>query len=142
LLAQPVDGGFEGQAGAGQRRIGGLGAQRIGFAVELLGQKIQLAPAGLPPASSACGRFDMGGQPVQLLADIRFDRQHGGFLLQALGIEAGRQQLVKLGLDARLDGLGQASALAGRLGAQAFNLVKMLPSAQPPSPRPQHRALP
>src|SRR6185437_8465696 len=47
LLAELVDHGFQGQAGAGERNVGRFRTQGIGLAVEFLRQEIELAPHGL-----------------------------------------------------------------------------------------------
>src|SRR3546814_2341481 len=72
LLAQPVDHQLEVEADRSQCRIEGLGAERVGFAVEFLGEEVELAPhpAAIAADDQGPGRLDMGIQPVEFLAHI------------------------------------------------------------------------
>src|SRR3546814_17946870 len=62
LLAQPVDHQLEVEADRGESRVEGLGAERVGFAVEFLGEEVELAPhpAAITTADQGPGR-QIGG---------------------------------------------------------------------------------
>ena len=64
-----------------------LGANRIGFPVELLGQKVELPPYRLRAAKQLTRCSDMSFEPCQFLLDISFRRQENRFLMEALLIE-------------------------------------------------------
>jgi len=68
LLAELVDYRLKGEAGAGQCNVGGFGAQGVGFPVEFLGEKIQLAAHALAAGDQGARILDMGCEPVQLFA--------------------------------------------------------------------------
>src|SRR6185437_11528446 len=93
LLAELVDGGFEREARARELYVGGFRAQRVGFAVEFLRQKIELA-ANRIARFQQCARFvHMRPQPVQFLAHVGAGGQQRHLLCQAVfGKRTGRQQ--------------------------------------------------
>ena len=80
LLAQLLDRRLHGQADARQLEIGGFGAERVGFPVQLLAQEIE------PPADGAAflqqppSRLHMRMQAVQLLGGVGALNQQRRFL--------------------------------------------------------------
>src|SRR6185437_7800629 len=75
LLTKLIDHRLEGKPGTGERNVGGLGAKRVGFAVEFLRQEIQLAPHAFCLSQKRPRVLDMGGEPVQFLAHISLYRK-------------------------------------------------------------------
>src|SRR5262245_14329292 len=67
LFAELIDDRLQRQPGADQRRVGRLGAQRVGLAVEFLRQKIEPSANRLGRVEQFTGRLDMSGQAVDLL---------------------------------------------------------------------------
>src|SRR5262249_39835122 len=63
LLAHLVDDGLELEARPCRLGVVGLGAERIGLAVELLGQEVEPAPGGLPGIEQSAGSGHVGGEP-------------------------------------------------------------------------------
>src|SRR6516165_545542 len=113
LLAKLLDDALELEADIGELDVVGLGAQRVGFAIELLGEEIE-------PATDRSARRDqmadlrhVGGKTVELLADVGLACDQNRLLMQPVGIEAGRriEQGRHLLGNARLDRL---RAPAGR----------------------------
>src|SRR5580698_5037436 len=66
LLAELVDHGLERQPRAGKRDVGGFRAQRVGFAVELLRQEIELAADRVAGREKRARLLHMRAQPVEL----------------------------------------------------------------------------
>src|SRR5436190_18092470 len=80
LLAKLVDDGLELEPDCGQRAVGRLRAQSVGFAVEFLGKKIELPPDRLGGGKKLPRRLDMSEEAIDLLLDIGARRQEHGFL--------------------------------------------------------------
>ena len=115
LLAHPIDDRLEGQANIGQLARGRLGAERVGLAVELLRQEVELAAdRAVLRQERASGRH-MGAEAVQLLGDIGLDRDERELLLQTALVDGGRVE------DARH---GRAHRLAARIGGAEFGLSR------------------
>ena len=104
LLAQLVDNGLQLEAIAGDVGIVGLRAQRVGFAVELLRQELELAPDRLLRGDQLARGSDVRAEPLHLLLDVGPRREQGGFLMQAAGVEGRR------GVDQPGDLLGELAA--------------------------------
>ena len=87
LLAELLDHALELETDIGQLPVVCLGAQRIRFAVEFLGQEIE------PPADRAAlphhalRLFHMGGKTVKLLAHVRPGGDQDRLLVQPIGIK-------------------------------------------------------
>src|SRR5438105_15876100 len=87
LLPHPLDSTLEIDADARQLDVGRLRAERIGLAIELLAEEIELAadrivrPAVL---ERAAGLGDVRGQPVELLAHVGLADQQRDFLGETL----------------------------------------------------------
>src|SRR3546814_5070328 len=77
---------LEVEADRGESRVEGLGAERVGFAVEFLGEEVELAPhpAAIATADQGPGRLDMGIQPVEFLAHIEAGDMDRQFLRQTV----------------------------------------------------------
>mgnify|MGYP001800263281 CR=1 FL=1 len=88
MLAHLVDQRLEGKADARQFGILRLGAERIGLAVELLHQEIELAPDRPALPQQVARGFDMGVQAVDFFGHVRLYRQHGQFLRHAVRVGA------------------------------------------------------
>ena len=101
LLAELLDHGLQFQTDVGQLDVVRLRAQRIGFAVELLRQEVELAPDRAAGIDQPARLRHMGDEPVELLADVGLGGDQDRLLMQAVGIEAGR------GLEQRADLLGE-----------------------------------
>ena len=69
--------------------IARLGAQRVGLAVELLGEEIEPPAGRLARGEQLARAGDMGAEPLQFLLDVRPRRQHGRLLVKAAFVEAG-----------------------------------------------------
>ena len=89
LLAQLVDDGLEFEPGARGFDVGGLRADRIGFAIELLGEKVEFAADRLAARDQFVRRGDMRAQAVELLLDVGPGGQQQRLLVQAFRIESG-----------------------------------------------------
>src|SRR3546814_3056460 len=77
---QLLDRGLEVEADAGQLHVDRLGAQRVGLAVELLAEEVELAADGAALVEQLARRLDVCGQAVELLADVGLAGEHGEFL--------------------------------------------------------------
>ena len=112
--------------------------KRIRFAVELLGQKVELAPDRAAVGDQLLGLRDMRREPVELLADVDLGGEQDRLLVQPVGVEAlrGFQQRRHLLGQPRLDRLGLASRRGARRGRRALPISesradRILPSACP-----------
>ena len=81
---------------AGQLDVGRFRAQRVGLAVELLAQEIELTADRVVAAEQFARLRDVGAQPVQLLADIGARDEHRQFLRDPL-LRHGRGETGELG---------------------------------------------
>src|SRR3546814_7430979 len=72
------------EADAGQLHVDRLGAQRVGLAVELLAEEVELAADGAALVEQLARRLDVCGQAVELLADVGLAGEHGEFLSEAI----------------------------------------------------------
>src|SRR5262245_62013235 len=81
LLAHLVDKRLQSNARPRNLRIGSLGAWRIGFPVELLGQEIEPTPGRLGALEQLPRRRDVGGEPLQLLLHVGAGREQRGLLV-------------------------------------------------------------
>src|SRR4029079_11705657 len=88
LLAQLIDHGLELHAGAADLEIGGLGADRVGFAVELLCEKIELPPDRLIFRKQVPRSRDMRAQAIELFLNVGLGGDQKCLLMQPLRIEA------------------------------------------------------
>ena len=88
LFAKLVDDRFKRQTKA--RDIDGvrLRAQRIGFAIEFLSKKIELAADGPRFAQNFARGSNVGRQPRQLLFNIGARRNQDRFLMQAVFVQS------------------------------------------------------
>src|SRR4051794_11367570 len=82
LLAQLLDGGLQVDADGGEADIGALGAEGVGFGVELLAEEVELASDRAALGDEIARRRDMRRQPVQFFPDVGLARQDCGFLCQ------------------------------------------------------------
>ena len=98
---------FKREAGARDLGVVGLRAQRVGLAIELLGEEVELAADGLAGRPAARARRRCARQALQLLLDVGAGGEQHRLLMQPRGIErwAGLQQACDLLLQARLDRL-------------------------------------
>jgi len=77
LLAKLLDYAFELEASIGQIYIIGFCGKRICFAVQFLGQKIELTAYRAAVGEELLRLCDMGGEPIKFLANIGFGgKQH------------------------------------------------------------------
>ena len=58
------------------------------FAIELLGQKVELAPDRAAVGEKLLGLRDMRGETIELLADVDLGGEHDRLLVQPVGVEA------------------------------------------------------
>src|SRR5512139_3596913 len=128
LLPQALDGALQIDADARQLDVGRLRAQRVGLAVELLAEEIELAPHRIvrPCLGEQGARLgDVGGQPVELFADVGLADQQGHFLGEALLRKWRRalHQLGELALEARTQRADLRRGPLGRPTAEALDLV-------------------
>ncbi len=79
LLAHLVDHRLEFETDARDLGIGGLGAERICFAVELLGQKVEAAPGGLFRFQECARGGDVGAETLEFFLDIGAGREQCRF---------------------------------------------------------------
>ena len=70
LFAKLIDHGLEREADMGELNVGGFSAQRVGFAVELLGEEVKLTPRGLVSFDERACFLAMRREAVKLLAQI------------------------------------------------------------------------
>src|SRR5215213_4606364 len=130
LLPQALDGALQIDADARQLDVGRLRAERVGLAIELLAEEIELAADRIVRpciGQQGPGLRDVGRQPVELLADVGLADQQRHFLGEALLGERRRafEQLAKLGLEA---GAHRADLRGGAVGcpfAQVLDLADM-----------------
>src|SRR5258707_1203374 len=80
LLAQLLDRRLYSEPGARQLDIGGFRAQRIGFAIELLAEKVEATPDRRALAQQILRRREMRRQTVELLADVSAGDKQGRLL--------------------------------------------------------------
>jgi hypothetical protein len=87
LFAKLLDCCLELQADIRELDIIGFGAERVGFSVELLREKIESAAdrTALPDQPSRLRH--MGRQAIKLLTHVGPGRDHDRFLVQPVGIE-------------------------------------------------------
>ena len=88
LFAHLIDDCFQLKANGGQGLVEGLGTQRIGFAVEFLGQKIKLAARRFGRSDQGAGRFEVGKQAVQFLLNVSAGGNQDRFLMQPVLVKA------------------------------------------------------
>src|SRR3990172_7293208 len=117
LLAHLVDDGLELETSSRCICVAGLGAQCVGFAIELLRQKVEATAGRLVQHQQLARRAYVGSQPLELLLGIRPGRKQRGLLVEARFIECSAtvQQSAHLLLEPLLDGSGgpRRQALAG-----------------------------
>ena len=77
LLAELLDHAFQFKADIGQFHVVRFGAERVGFAVELLRQKIEPPPDRAAAGEKLARLRDMRREPVELLADVGLGRRAG-----------------------------------------------------------------
>src|SRR5262245_50043630 len=70
LLAELLDQALELEPDIGELHVVRLGAQRVGLAVELLCQEVEPAADRAAVAEHLAGLRHVGGEPVELLADV------------------------------------------------------------------------
>src|SRR5512139_2981109 len=104
LLPQALDGALQIDADARQLDVGRLRAKRVGLAIELLAEEIELAADRIVRpriGQQGLGLRDVGSQPVELLAYVGLADQQGDFLREALlgQRRCALQQLGELGLE-------------------------------------------
>ena len=140
LLAELLDHGLELQPDIGQFDVVGFGAQRIGFAVELLGQEIELAAdrrrrrRSASCACATCAASRSSSSRMSALVASRIASWCSRSASKRCGCFEQRGDLLG---EPRLDRLGLA---AGRgLGArgQRGDFVEAAPSARVRAPRPR-----
>jgi hypothetical protein len=109
LLPHTLDGAFEIDADTRQLDVGRLRAERIGLAIELLAEEIELAAHRIvgPRLGEQLARLgDVGRETVELLTDIGLADQQGDFLGEPFLLERRHapQQLCELALEALPNG--------------------------------------
>src|SRR4029453_3479979 len=111
LLAELLDDIFHFEPGIGELDVVRLGAAGIDLAVEFLRQEIESPPHRPALAEHLARLGDVGGNAIELLADVRLGRDQQRFLGQAVLIEAvgGFQECRDLFAEPRTDRLGLAA---------------------------------
>ncbi len=99
------------EPGAADLDFGGLRAQRIGLAVELLRQELEAPPGWLRLPQQIVRRGDMGAEPVELFLDIGLGGEEQRLLVQPFRIESGA-------------GLHQPAHLLGKARGNHFRLAR------------------
>src|SRR5215475_11512692 len=87
LLAKLLDHRLELKPDVGKRHVVRLGAERIGFAVELLRQEVEPSPDRFAVGDQALGLRDMRGQAIELLANVGLAGDQDRFLMQPVRIK-------------------------------------------------------
>jgi hypothetical protein len=87
LLAELLDHALELEAGIGQLDVVRLRADRVGFAIELLGEEVEPASDRAAVADQPLRLRDVRRQPVDLLADVGLAGDQDRLLVQPVGIE-------------------------------------------------------
>ena len=88
LLAELLDHALELEADIGQLHVVRLGAERIGFTIELLREEIEPPAHRTAVGDQALGLRDVRSEPVELLADVGLAGDQDRLLVQPIGIEA------------------------------------------------------
>ena len=137
LLAELLDHALELQADIGELHIVRLGAQRVGFAIELLSQEIEpaadrAAVGDQPLACATCER-----KPIKLLADVGLAGDQDRLLMQAVGIEAvgGSSSAATCSAMRALIASGRAARRRVGAGGQRGDLAERAASGLRPAPR-------
>ena len=87
LLAQLIDHRLELEPGPADFNVGGLGAERIRLAIELLRQEFEFAPDRLIAVDELVRCRNMSAQAIEFLLDIGLGGQQQSFLVEPFGVE-------------------------------------------------------